>query len=153
MTIEVKNITLTKSNFDVTVRKYDGRLQVTDPITVKNQIYEEYLYSANNALHLNGQSGSYYTNAYNISTGVLNQLRLPTTYVVPGQYGNNSLVPVITVDQYGRINSISTAAIAGIVGYGYSAANNTFAITTGDGTIFKSAITGLSNLTIDGGEY
>ena len=33
-------VTLSKSNFDVTVKKFDGKLTVTDPITVRNQIYE-----------------------------------------------------------------------------------------------------------------
>jgi hypothetical protein len=33
-------VTLSKSNFDVTVKKIDGKLTVTDPITVKNQIQE-----------------------------------------------------------------------------------------------------------------
>jgi hypothetical protein len=33
-------VTLSKSNFDVTVKKLDGKLTVTDPITVKNQMYE-----------------------------------------------------------------------------------------------------------------
>jgi hypothetical protein len=33
-------VTLSKSNFDVTVKKIDGKLTVTDPITVKNQMYE-----------------------------------------------------------------------------------------------------------------
>lgn len=39
---ELKDIrvTLSKSNFDVTVKKFDGKLSVTDPITVRNQIYE-----------------------------------------------------------------------------------------------------------------
>jgi hypothetical protein len=39
---ELKDIrvTLSKSNFDVTVKKFDGKLTVTDPITVRNQIYE-----------------------------------------------------------------------------------------------------------------
>ena len=33
-------VSLTKSNFDITVKKLDGKLTVTDPITVKNQMYE-----------------------------------------------------------------------------------------------------------------
>jgi hypothetical protein len=39
---DLKNIrvSLARSNFDVTVKKLDGKLTVTDPITVKNQINE-----------------------------------------------------------------------------------------------------------------
>ena len=39
---ELKDIrvTLSRSNFDVTVKKLDGKLTVTDPITVRNQINE-----------------------------------------------------------------------------------------------------------------
>ena len=33
-------VTLSRSNFDVTVKKLDGKLTVTDPITVRNQIQE-----------------------------------------------------------------------------------------------------------------
>jgi hypothetical protein len=33
-------LTLSKSNFNITVKKLDGKLSVTDPITVRNQIYE-----------------------------------------------------------------------------------------------------------------
>lgn len=34
------NVTLSRSNFDITVKKIDGKITVTDPITVKNQISE-----------------------------------------------------------------------------------------------------------------
>ena len=39
---ELKDIrvTLARSNFDITVKKLDGKLTVTDPITVRNQIQE-----------------------------------------------------------------------------------------------------------------
>jgi hypothetical protein len=52
------------------------------------------------------------TNATNISSGTLNILRLATSGVAQGTYGSASVTPSISVDQYGRITSLSTASIA-----------------------------------------
>lgn len=73
-----------------------------------------YSFIANSANYLNGLGEAYYTNATNLSTGTLNQLRLPNTAVTPGTYGNTSQIPVVTVDQYGRINAISTSTISSL---------------------------------------
>lgn len=49
----------------------------------------------------------------NVSTPGQGQLGLTLTGVTPGPYGSSSQVPVISVDAYGRITSISTAPISG----------------------------------------
>ena len=48
------------------------------------------------------------TVASNISSGTLSSARLPTSGVVAGVYGGNEYIPVITVDDKGRITSIET---------------------------------------------
>lgn len=75
---------------------------------------------------------------------------LANSSVVPGTYGNNSSIPVVTVDQFGRINAISTAAVAGVNSYSYSSSNNTFTIQTGDGSVFRAAINTVKDFTVTG---
>ena len=52
------------------------------------------------------------TDASNISSGLLNLARLPFSGVVSGNYGSATVVPVISVDSYGRITATSSANIA-----------------------------------------
>jgi hypothetical protein len=52
------------------------------------------------------------TNATNITSGLLDLARLPFSGVVSGNYGSATVVPVISVDSYGRITATSTANIA-----------------------------------------
>jgi hypothetical protein len=71
---------------------------------------------------------------------------LANTGVVPGTYGSSSLIPVITVDEDGRITSANTTAVAGVVDTIWYSANNTFAIETGDGTVFNAVIGTFSDI-------
>ena len=52
------------------------------------------------------------TNANNITTGTLPAARLPTSGVTAKLYGNASILPVVNVDTYGRVISISNTNIA-----------------------------------------
>ena len=72
------------------------------------------------------------TNASNISSGTLNEARLPATTVVAGTYGMSNSIPVFNVDATGRItlssnittwNTLSSSALAyaGSVGVGTAA--------------------------------
>ena len=65
---------------------------------------------------------------------------LANSGVVANSYGNSSQIPVFTVDTKGRITNATTTAVAGVTGFTYSGANNTFAITTGDGSTFVANI-------------
>jgi len=75
---------------------------------------------------------------------------LANTAVVPGTYGNSISIPVVTVDQYGRINAISTSAVSGVTSYTYSSGNNTFTIGTGGGSTFSANINTVKDFTVTG---
>jgi hypothetical protein len=79
-------------------------------------------------------------NATAIAVNSVPSSRLTTTGVVANSYGNSSQIPVITVDTAGRITNASSASVAGVTGFSYSPANNTFAITTANGSTFAANI-------------
>jgi hypothetical protein len=106
-----------------------------------------FAFDANNATFAYGKSEA----ALNVNSAVyaLNA-GLSNTGVVPGTYGNSSSIPVVTVDQFGRINAISTSAVAGVTAYNYSSSNNTFTIATGDGSTYRATIGTVNDFTITG---
>lgn len=85
------------------------------------------------------------------NTGVMTlTTELANTGVTPGTYGSSSLVPVITVDEDGRITSANTATVAGVSDTYWTTANNTFTIETADGGIFNTLISSFSTITVNG---
>ena len=75
------------------------------------------------------------------NTGIMTLLtELANTGVTPGVYGSSSLVPVITVDEDGRITNLTTSDVAGVDSTSWYSANNTFSIVTQDGSIFDTLI-------------
>jgi len=60
--------------------------------------------------------------------------------VTSGSYGSGSAIPVLTVGADGRITAASTAAVAGVEAVDWYSSNNTLAIETGDGSIFRAQI-------------
>lgn len=75
---------------------------------------------------------------------------LANSGVTPGTYGSASEIPVITVDQYGRINAVSFSAVAGVTDYNYNSSNNTFSIQTGAGSVFRAAINTVKDFVVTG---
>lgn len=59
-------------------------------------------------------------------------LDLETSGVAANTYGSASLVPVLTVDEFGRITSANTVSVAGVSDFEYDSANATFVISTAD---------------------
>jgi hypothetical protein len=51
------------------------------------------------------------TNATNISSGTLNSSRLETTGVTAATYGGSSAIPIISIDQYGRVTTATNASV------------------------------------------
>jgi hypothetical protein len=127
---------------------------------------------------LDGQEGTYYldfTNATNLpdpqidvaitgkvtgtGTTTLTDLgngtisitaELANTAVTAGQYGGSSAIPVITIDEDGRITLASTAAVLGVSDLDWHSANTTLQLTTNDGSVFNADIHQFGELDING---
>jgi hypothetical protein len=91
---------------------------------------------------LDGQEGSYYLDWNNFTN--------TETGVTANTYGSASLVPVITVDEDGRITAANTVSVAGVSNTYWDSSNNTYTIETADGGQFDTIIDTFSDLTIDG---
>ncbi len=106
-----------------------------------------FAFSANNAEYAYGKSEA----TLNVNSALFAySAALANTGVTPGTYGGASESPIITVDQYGRINAISFSAVAGVTDFNYNSSNNTFAIQTGDGSVFRAAINTVKDFSITG---
>ena len=57
-----------------------------------------------------------------------------------GTFGSASLVPIITVDEFGHVDSISTTSVAGVSTFTFDSANATLNIGTADGGSFNARI-------------
>jgi hypothetical protein len=73
-------------------------------------------------------------------TGNTVTYNLETTGVSANTYGSASKVPIIVVDQYGRITSASNTNVAGVTNLQYFSANSNFVINTADGGSFAAGI-------------
>lgn len=91
-----------------------------------------------------------YSNATNITSGTLDANRLATSGATAGSYGSASQVPVIVVDNKGRITSIANTAVAGVAGYSYTPSNSTFVIATSAGSAFTASINQVTDWTVTG---
>jgi hypothetical protein len=92
----------------VTAEKYTSTVSTgTAPLTVTSTT----LVSNLNADQLDGQEGSYYTNAGNLNAGTVPDARLLTTGVAAGTYGSASAVSQVTVDVKGRVTGAQNANI------------------------------------------
>lgn len=91
------------ANTAVTVGTYGGNAKIPI-ITVDQQ--GRLTYAANSSVTLSTSATTDTTNANNITSGTLGSGRLPTSGVSAGTYGGTSgtnvVVPVVTVDTYGR---------------------------------------------------
>jgi hypothetical protein len=106
-----------------------------------------FAFSANNAEYAYGKTEA----TLNVNSALFAySAALANTGVTPGTYGGASEIPIITVDQYGRINAISFSAVAGVTDFNYNSSNNTFAIQTGDGSVFRAAINTVKDFSITG---
>ena len=58
-----------------------------------------------------------------------------------GTFGSASLVPIITVNEFGHVDSISTVSVAGVSSINYDSSDGTFTINTADGGVYEEVIT------------
>ena len=121
---------------------------------------------------LDGQHGSYYLDYNNFvnvppasfdltlsgkvtgtafsNTGVMTLVtELANTGVTAGEYGSASLVPIITIDEDGRITSANTVSVAGVDNTYWTVANNTFTIETADGGVYNTVIEDFTDITVN----
>ena len=96
---------------------------------------------------LDGQEGSYYSNASNISSGTLVAARLATSGVSAGTYGSASAVPQFTVDNKGRITSVSDVSVAGVDSLTWQNSNNTLEVGLSSGATLKETIDTFNSVT------
>ena len=62
---------------------------------------------------------------------------LENTGVAANTYGSSTAIPILTVDEDGRITSASTTSVAGVDDFFWTTANNTLTLQTGDGSFYK----------------
>lgn len=103
-------------------------------------------------VNLSGKTtGSGTTTLTDLGNGTINiTTELANTAVTPGQYGTSTTIPVITVDEDGRLTDVSTTAVAGVSSTQWYNANNTYQIVTGDGSSFDTIIDTFAGITVNG---
>jgi hypothetical protein len=66
---------------------------------------------------------------------------LENTGVTAATYGSATSIPVITVDEDGRITTANTTSVAGVDNFTYDSSNNSLILQTGDGSFYIAPIT------------
>ena len=103
-------------------------------------------------VNLSGKvTGSGTTTLTDLGNGTINiTAELANTAVTAGSYGSSSLIPTFTVDEDGRITAASDVSVAGVSDTAWYNANNTFEISTVDGSQFHAQISAF-DLNVDFG--
>jgi len=63
-----------------------------------------------------------------------------TSGVVAGTYGSATQIPIIKVDEFGEVDSVSTIAVAGVTSTSYDSSTSIFTINTADGGTFTAKL-------------
>jgi hypothetical protein len=96
-------------------------------------------------------TGTGTTTLTDLGNGTINiTAELANTAVTAGSYGGSSAIPVLTVDEDGRITAASTAAVLGVSDLEWHNANTTLQLTTNDGSVFNADIHQFNELDING---
>ena len=68
--------------------------------------------------------------ANSIQSNAVTTAKLSDSGVTAGTYGNNTAIPVLTIDAKGRVTTATTNAVSGVTGFSYAAANATLTVST-----------------------
>jgi len=103
-------------------------------------------------VNLTGKTtGSGTTTLTDLGNGTINiTTELANTAVTAGSYGSASQIPTFTVDEDGRLTAAQNVAVAGVSDTDWYIANNTFQISTVDGSVFNTVIDEFTGLTVTG---
>ena len=96
-------------------------------------------------------TGTGTTTLTDLGNGTINiTAELANTAVTAGSYGGSSAIPVITIDEDGRITAASTQGVLGVSGLDWHSANTTLQLETNDGSVFNADIHQFGELDING---
>ena len=122
------------SSIPVITVDVDGRVTALSSVEIVDEL----------TINLDGKV----TGSVTSSSGILNvATELANTGVTSGSYGSASQIPVLTVDEDGRITAASNTPVAGVDAVDWHTANNTLGITTGDGSVFYATIDSFNQIT------
>lgn len=80
------------------------------------------------------------TSAQKIGSQYQLSVDLDSTGSPVGQFGSSTLIPVITIDQLGRVDSVGEVAVAGVQSFSYDSSSGLLTINTADGNSFTDSI-------------
>ena len=153
VTINDKNIVVADSAADLTALNGAGftmgGANIATPPEMK-YVTTGNLINFNRALdvdgHLNADSATFVNlNVTGLSTTTISR----AATVDSGTYGSTTLIPVITVNTSGFIDSIGEVAVAGVSSVSWDSTNEQLTINTADGGSFVTTINGFNNLQAD----
>jgi hypothetical protein len=141
----------------------DGRLTTANTTPVAG--VDNFTYAgANNTITLETGDGSIFniqtetevtlsgkvTGTATSTTGTVSIVtELENTGVTAGTYGSPTAIPVLTIDEDGRITVANTASVAGVDDFFWTPANNTLILQTGDGTEYIVPIQEFNDITVN----
>jgi|694.fasta_scaffold119487_1 hypothetical protein len=141
----------------------DGRITVANTTSVAG--VDDFTYAdANNTITLETGDGSVFniqtkttveltgkvTGTANSSSGTVSiDVELANTGVTAGTYGSSTAIPIITIDEDGRITVANTASVSGVDDFYWTSSNNTLILQTGDGTAYVVPIEDFNNITVN----
>lgn len=144
--------TVALTNTGVSAGRYGGATQVPSiQIDAQGRITSAANVSVTTAITIAADSGAGDTlsngDVFRISGGAgidtsvtdnTISVALETSGVTANTYGGASKVPVLTIDQYGRVTAAANVNVAGVTNF--TASGNTFTISTADGGSFSASI-------------
>ena len=137
------------TNFKVGDDAWIGDINLANTIRITGQqdATQGYLVFGNSSGTALGRSGTgrltYGGNSVILAgdSGTVTSSMIANTGVAAGTYGSASLVPVLTVNAQGQVDSIGTVSVAGVSSTDWDSATGNFIISTADGGSYYTKIT------------